>query len=108
MTKRRFEPNLNKTRIATLDGLTVYAVRAFAVRNAAQPDEEFGNFALRPDFPDLIGDHEVWIADRLVDREAGFFLANARVQSAERARGRTDDHAYQAGLDAERELRERV
>jgi hypothetical protein len=106
--KRRFEPPLDKTKIAALDGLTVYAVRALAVRNAAQPDEEFGNFAVRPDFPDLIADREVWVADRLTDREAGFFLANARVQYGELARGRTDEHAYQSGLDAERELRERA
>jgi hypothetical protein len=35
---------LNKRFIATHDGIDFYAVNGYAVRNIAQPDEEFGCF----------------------------------------------------------------
>ena len=51
---RRFDPKLNKKRVLTHAEYTVYSVNGLAVRNVAQPDEEFGNFATPDEFPDLI------------------------------------------------------
>jgi hypothetical protein len=54
MTNHRFHPALNKKRVLAHAEFTVYSVNGLAVRNFAQPDEEFGNFATREEFPNLI------------------------------------------------------
>jgi hypothetical protein len=45
MGSNRFQPKLNKRRVLSHADWTVYSVNGLAVRNVAQPDEEFGNFA---------------------------------------------------------------
>jgi hypothetical protein len=79
-------------------------VSAFAVRDVAKPDEEFGNFATRDEFPDLVPEHEIWISEKLAPKEGIFFIANALTQFARRARG-AKDKAYDDGLEVERFLR---
>jgi hypothetical protein len=65
MSRNHFQPKLNKKRVLTHADYTVYSVNGFAVRDAAQPDEEFGNFATRDDFPDLIPAGEIWISEKI-------------------------------------------
>src|SRR5438132_328955 len=98
MGKSRSSPKLNKKRIATQRGYTVCTVNAFGVRDLAEPDEEFTNFAIHGDFPKLIPEHEVWIDERLFDPEGLFYLANALTRLKEQADGKSEDHAYEAGL----------
>src|SRR4051794_1423789 len=107
MPKIRYNPKLNKKRVLTHAGCTVYSVNGLAVRNAAQPDEEFGNFATRDEFPDLIPAGEVWISEKLAPKEGVFFIANALTQLARQAAGATEK-AYDDGLEVERFLREKV
>src|SRR5947209_8981597 len=90
MKTHEFSPKLNKKRILTHADVTVYSVNAFAVRNAAQPDEEFGNFATRDEFPDLVPKGEVWISEKLAPKEGVFFIANALTQRRRQADGATD------------------
>jgi hypothetical protein len=104
MTRYHFRPGLNKKRILTHAEFTVYSVNGLAVRNAAQPDEEFGNFATRDEFPDLIPEGEIWISEKLAPREGVFFIANALTQQARQAAGATEK-AYEDGLRAEQRLR---
>jgi hypothetical protein len=99
---------LNKRFISTHDGHRFYAVNTYAVRDIAQPDEEFGSFATREDFPTLIPRGEVWLAEQTIDQEGLFFIANAVTQLKERARGVPDDQAYTEGIHVERMLRERL
>src|SRR2546421_1804047 len=99
---------LNKTRIARLGGCDVFTVNAFAVRDLAESDEEFTNFAIHGDFPDLIPEREVWIDERLFENEGIFYLANALTQLRAKAKGDAEDRAYVAGLNVERILRERL
>lgn len=108
--KRRhhFRPKLNKQLVAEHDGYRVYSVDPFAVRNVAQPDEEFTNFATSEQFPGLIRKREIWISDRNTAREGLFFVADALAQQKEKERGASEDRAMQAGLDVERKLREKV
>src|SRR4051794_21044018 len=91
MSRRRFNPPLNKRHLTSHDGHDFYAVSAFAVRNSAQPDEEFDNFATTEDFPDLIPEGEVWISDRVVSREGRFFIADALARFKARADGADED-----------------
>jgi hypothetical protein len=107
MTRRHFEPKLNKKRVLTHGDCTAYSVNAFAVRNAARPDEEFGNFATNGEFPDLIPRGEIWVSEKLVPREGVFFVANALTRLARRDAGATDK-AYTDGIETERQLRERI
>jgi hypothetical protein len=107
MANHHYEPNLCKKRVLSHADCTVYSVNGFAVRNAAQPDEEFGNFAFREEFPDLIPAHEVWISEKLAAKEGVFFIANALTQLKRQAEGATEK-AYDDGLEVERLLRERL
>ena len=107
-TKRhtRFTPSLKKTFVGTHEGFDVYTVDAFAIRNYAQPDEEFTNFATPEEFPDLIPEGEIWISHKLLESEGVFFIANALTRLQELQRGISEERADEAGLKAERLLRE--
>jgi len=108
MGKSRSSSRLNKKRIATQQGYTLCTVNAFGVRELAEHDEEFTNFAIHGDFPGLIAEREIWVDERLFEPEGLFYLANALTRLKERADGKSEEHAYQAGLDVERSLRERL
>src|SRR5262245_14254592 len=103
MTRSHFDPKLHKKRVLAHAEYTVYSVNGLAVRNVARPDEEFGNFATRDEFPDLIPVGEVWISEKLAAREGVFFIANALARLARRAAGATE-RAYEEGLSVERLL----
>src|SRR5205823_2114940 len=85
-----------------------YSVNGFAVRNFAQPDEEFGNFAIHDEFPNLIPKDEVWISEKLAPREGVFFIANALAQLSRQAAGLSSEKAYEQGLEVEQLLREKL
>lgn len=107
MGRNHFTPKLNKKRILSHADYTVYSVNGLAVRNAAQPDEEFGNFATQEDFPDLIPKGEIWISEKLAPREGIFFIANALTQRSREVQGATEK-AYDEGLEVEQTLREKL
>jgi len=105
--ERRYDPKLNKRQYLTHADCTVYTVNGLAVRNASEPDEEFGNFATHDEFPDCIGNREVWISEKLASKEGVFFVANALTYLSRVAAGATD-RAYDAGIEIERSLRESI
>jgi hypothetical protein len=78
------------------------------VRNVAQRDEEFGNFATKYKFPDPIPKAEIWISEKLVTEEGVFFIANALTQLKRQADGLTPENAYDEGIEVERFLREKL
>lgn len=108
MAKHHFNPKLHKKRILSHADCTVYAVNAFAVRNFAQPDEEFGNFATREEFRDLIPKGELWISEKLAPKECAFFIANGLTRLRRQQAGASEERAYDDGLEVERILRERL
>ena len=108
MSERRFRPKLNKKFFASRDGYDIYSVDAFAIRNHAQPDEEFDNFAIHDEFPDLIPEREVWMSQLAARREAEFFVADALAYFKALEDGASEDDAYDAGLRADRYLREKI
>src|SRR5262245_33397685 len=87
MSEKHFNPKLNKRRVLAHADYTVYAVNALAVRNFAQPDEEFGNFATADEFPDLIPRSEIWISEKLAPKEGVFFVANALARLSRQGAG---------------------
>ena len=107
MSDRRYDPKLNKKCMFVHAEYTAYTVNGFAVRNASQPDEEFGNFATHGEFPDAIEKNEIWVSAKLAPKEGVFFLANALTYLARQAVG-TTDQAYDDGVAAERALHERI
>jgi hypothetical protein len=108
MVKIHYEPKLHKKRVLTHERYTVYAVNGLTVRNVAKPDEEFGNFATRDEFPDLIPEGEIWISQKLTEKEGMFFIANALIQLKRQATGASADKAYEDGLEVERLLRKKL
>lgn len=107
MPRRAYDPKLNKQHFLTHEDFTVYTVNGLAVRNASQPDEEFGNFATHAEFPDAIGPNEVWVSEKIAPREGIYFAANALTYLARQNTGATDA-AYDEGLAADRALRAAV
>jgi hypothetical protein len=107
MSKYHFEPKLHKKRVLSHAEYTVYSVNAFAVRDVAEPDEEFTHFATQSDFPNLIPRDEIWISEKLARREGVFFIANALTVLKRQADGATDK-AEDDGLEVERLLREKL
>ncbi len=102
-------PRLQKKFVtAHHNGWSIYSVDTAAVRCVAQPDEEFGNFASRDEFPNLIPRGEIWIGAKNLNKEGVFFIADALARFAAREKGVPDETAYTAGLNTERALRERV
>src|SRR5437899_8174247 len=104
MSLNHFAPKLHKKRLLSHADYTVYSVNALAVRNLAQPDEEFGNFATKDDFPNLIPKGEIWISQKLAPKEGIFFIANALTQQKRQRDGGAADTAYDDGIEVERLL----
>jgi hypothetical protein len=102
-----YDPKLNKRRVLSHQDFTVYSVNGFAVRNVAQPDEEFGNFATANEFPNLIPKGEIWISEKIAPKEGVFFIANALTQLSRQASG-ASEKAYDEGIEVERHLRAKL
>src|SRR5437868_8814762 len=107
-TKHASHTKLDKSFVATHEGWDIYSVDASSLRNIAKPDEEFGNFATKDQFPDLIPAGEIWVGERTLDKEGIFYIANALARVKEIDKGTSEDKAYDAGLEAERQLREKL
>src|SRR5437763_391662 len=98
-------PPLDKTRLLANGPYTAYAVDPLAVRDMSQSDEEFGNFGLHHEFPRLIPEEEIWIANRVAQEEGLFFFANALARLRAMEEGSSEDQAYATGENVERYLR---
>ena len=107
MGPNHFNPKLNKKCVLVHEDYTVYSVNALAVRNFAELDEEFGNFATQDEFPNLIPKGEIWISEKLAPREGVFFIANALTELTRQADGAADK-AYEDALQVEQLLREKL
>lgn len=108
MSKAKPGVGLNKRYVTTLRGYRVCTVDAFGIRSLTRHDEEFTNFAIHTDFPTLIPAGEVWVDARLFESEGIFCLADAMVHLKKLEEGLPEDEAYQAGVKAERLLREQL
>lgn len=108
MKTDRAKAKLDKKLLTRMQGYDIFTIDAFGVRDLTKADEEFTNFAIHGDFPDLIPKREIWIDDRLVENEGIFYLANALTRLSEQAKRVPDDRAYSIGLNIERALRERL
>ena len=96
----------SRKRIARLQGQRVFTVDAFEVRSCTRHDEEFTNFAIHTDFPNLIPRGEVWVDERTFEAEGIFCLVDAMVHLKKLEEGMSEEKAYAAGVEAERALRE--
>ncbi|HEY2154021.1 MAG TPA: hypothetical protein VGH33_00225 [Isosphaeraceae bacterium] len=92
--------------ITRLRGYRVIGVDAFEVRSCTRHDEEFTNFAIHTDFPNLIPRGEIWVDERTFEAEGLFYLVDAMVHLKKLEEGLPEEKAYTAGVDAERALRE--
>lgn len=105
MKRRRFKPPLQKKFLACVEGYAVYSIDPFAIRNAAEADEEFGNFAISEDFPDLIPKDQIWVGSTTPRKERPFFIADAVARLKAMKNGASEASAHTIGLNAERKLR---
>jgi hypothetical protein len=84
---------LKKRLVATYEGWNFCTVDSSCVRNIAEPDEEFGNFATQDEFPDLIPKGEIWLEEKNLDKEGVFFIANALARFKQREDGSSEEAA---------------
>src|SRR5436309_12963043 len=101
-------PPLRKTRLLAHGSYTAYSVDPLAVRGMSQSDEEFGNFATHDEFPRLIPEDEIWIANRIAHEEGLFFVADALARLRATDEGSSEDQAYETGQKVERYLRAKL
>lgn len=91
-----------------IHGLRVRIVNAAKVRDSSQSHEEFGNFGIHAQFPDLIPEGEVWISDETKPDERHFFVDNAALMQSCLDKGESLDEAKAAGLAREKRARNRA
>lgn len=96
--RKRHEVTLNDHRICTVD--------AYGLRESSPEAEEFTLLGTRPEFPGVVPGGEVWVSRRHFPREGVFLIAHALADLGARRRGLSEEAADQAGLDAERRIRE--
>jgi hypothetical protein len=99
-------PAIQKKLQVTLSDHRVCTVDAFGVRESGSEAEEFTTVGSRGEFPGVVPGGEVWISRRHFRREGIFLAARALARTGATRRGLSDDDAYEAGMDAERHLRE--
>jgi hypothetical protein len=106
MTMTLRPPAIRKKHEVTLSGRRICTVDPFGVRESSPEAEEFTLVGTRPEFPGVVPGGEVWVSRRHFPREGVFLIAHALAHLGARERGLSDDEADQAGLDAERRVRE--
>lgn len=103
MPSIHFQPKLNKKHFLSHLECKVCSINGYAVRNATQADEEFGNFGTTDEVPNLIPKGEVWISEKLAPKD---ILHCQCADPALCAGPGHVDRAYAEGIEAERHLRE--
>jgi hypothetical protein len=101
-------PGIRKRQEVALCGYRICTIDALGVRESSADAEEFTLVGTRGEFPGTIPDGEVWISRRHFPREGIFLAAHALAFLGASGRGLSADRADQAGLDAERRVREDV
>ncbi len=89
-------------------GYRVFKVNEFAIRSSAKKYQEFTNYAISYDFPDLVPKDEVWVSEENDDEELIFIIINAIRQLRLIELGENRDKAYEIGLELEKTLREQL
>jgi hypothetical protein len=99
--------SLAKDKMFDLGLYPVFRVDEFSIRNLSPGLEEFTNFAIHDDFPELIPEREIWISEEVPEDEARLFAYNAAKRYDLLADGYDQDYAYDEGLKYEKALREK-
>jgi hypothetical protein len=99
---------IHKKHIITLNEYRICTVDAFGVRESSHEAEEFTLHGTQPEFPRVVPASEVWISRLHFPREGIFLMVHALALLGAHARGKSEDDADEAGLEAERAAREKV
>ena len=89
------------------DDYKVRFVGAYQLRNLSLDAEEFGDWAVHDQFPDLIPKDEIWIDDRVNHDDRSAFFDAAMAYLLARKKGKDIDEAYKIAEDCEKTERER-
>ena len=101
-----FRQPLRKRHQVRLCDYRVVTVDAYALRESQPEAEEFTLFGTRAEFPGVVPGGDIWISRRHFPREGVFLLSHALARLGATGRGLSEEEADQAGLDAERHVRE--
>ena len=84
---------------------TVWLVDDFAIRNTSVKHEEFSNWAIHVDFPDVVPKGQIWISKSEKETERKFYIDNALTRLKALADGASKGGSYDRSLRAEEKLR---
>ncbi len=86
---------------------SIYLVNDFAIRNTSLSHEEFTNFAIHDDFPDIIPKNQIWISKKETVREREFYILNCLRRYELLKSGSSSGRAYDLSLRYEKQMRAR-
>jgi len=99
---------IQKKKFMDFKGYPVYYVNDLEIRNICLEDEEFTDFAIHYNFPDLIPENEIWVSEEVNKDELMLFLNNAAKQYNLIKDGYDPDEAYEKAIKYEKSLREKI
>ena len=100
-------PNFSQRLLREQDGLKIYLVDEFAVRNSSLRHQEFTNFATSEDFPDLIPPDEIWVSEEYDPEEIELYIETSIMIKRLLKLGMSLEQANELANHQEKALRER-
>ena len=86
----------------------IFLVDEEEVRNQSLKLEEFTNYAIHSDFPDVIPPNEIWLSNRVSEKEKFILIDEALHRIKCEARGMSPNQAYDVALRHDRDIRQKL
>jgi len=92
----------------TLGPYKIFLVDDFETRNTSAAHEEYSDFGIHSDFPSMIPKNEIWISNRITERERQFYILQALRYQSLIDQGLDQGTAYDKSLSYVKQQREKV
>jgi hypothetical protein len=98
--------HIQKRRVSRYGHYVIFLVNGPQVRKSSLSAEEFTNFAIHDDFPNLIPKNEIWISNEVSGEERYFAIHDALYQLKCIQRGMSKSEAYERAILNEKSMRQ--
>jgi hypothetical protein len=89
---------INKTYIETIGNQKLYWVDELEIRNSSESGEEFSNYGMPEDFPNMIPENEIWFSNRIKQIEYPFLKDEALNRIKYENQGMNPNDAYDKAI----------
>lgn len=104
--KEWLDNKFRKKFLKSMKGYKLYSVDDKQIRDNSLADEEFSDYAIHDDFPKLIPEDELWLSDKLSNKELPIIIAGAIKRLKLLERGYSPDEAYKKAVAYEKRQRQ--